>query len=631
MEEWITLLHSKVIAADKYEDMFREFKSLHTNNERVAYTLKIMLEYNHIPKLCGDVKNAENSTELRNQGNNKFKSKPLTNSLCMDVLQLYTKSIAYAPYPSEELALAYGNRSAILKRLHKYEECIQDIDTALALPFPNNLKYKLYQRKIECLSILNNPKLTNAINEAQYWLEKMTIDNNTRKKMNDMFISAGRVSVSDKSNKQSITKQSSLPELKTHNPEIPCASDAVTLKYNEHYGRHFVAARDIHPGEIIAVEKAYSVMLDPDNLQTHCSNCLKVSWTNIPCNYCTYAIYCSEECKLSDWKKYHDIECCIVPSLLKMNFTRKYLMSLRLAIQAIRESKSIEDIRNELIEVENCNDPRTKGFSKNGTFESNAYRSILSLETNVEKNSVITLFRRSFESSIILYYLAVYTDMFRTPLKDLSQLINNIDVVFIGELILRHLLMIGVNAHSIAEERGINLADRGVAVMAFLSLINHSCCAQILRNSVSNHMVVYAIFPIKKDEQIFDDYGQLFGIKPKAVRQAELLDQYYFKCNCVACLENWPLYHELKLSYNPIQLKVNNAERINYLVKKLKTYHVMAVKGYIFKEHERDELLEIMEIMYESVPMPNAAICEVAEFLKRAYTLSGNRFDIPEL
>lgn len=259
-----------------------------------------------------------------------------------------------------------------------------------------------------------------------------------------------------------------------------------------------------------------------------------------------------------------------------------------------------------LLELHVILDPRTKGFSKTGTLESNAYRSILSLATNFENNSAVTLLRKSTECSVILYYLAIYTDMFGSPLKDLSQLIKNTDVVFIGELIFRHLLLISTNAHSITEKREMDLVDRGVAMMAFLSLFNHSCCTQLLRSTISNYMVVYTIYPIKKDEQIFDGYGQHFAVTPKVVRQMELLKQYHFKCNCVACLENWPLYHELKLCYKPVQSEKYSAERI-------------------------ENLLEIMRIKYESEPMPNAGICEVAELLKHAFLSSGNIFDIPEL
>lgn len=48
----------------------------------------------------------------------------------------------------------------------------------------------------------------------------------------------------------------------------------------------------------------------------------------------------------------------------------------------------------------------------------------------------------------------------------------------------------------------MNSEDRGAALMPFLSLINHSCNPNILRVSRSAHIIVYTMYPIKKDEQV---------------------------------------------------------------------------------------------------------------------------------
>ncbi|XP_076545140.1 protein-lysine N-methyltransferase SMYD4-like [Osmia lignaria lignaria] len=625
MDKLLGLLHEKILAVDKYEDVFNEFKTLHADEERVRFFLKLMLEYGMISQVCPDRKNAKKSTELKKQGNEKYMSKSLTSSLCIDALKLYTKSIAYAPCTSEQLALAYANRSAVLKKIHKYKECIQDIDRALALPYPNNSRSILYLRKIECLSILKYPNTEDTIKEAQNWLDRLSLDDVGHKKMNNMFISAKKISVSNISKKQSIVKQSPLPELKICNTEVPCASNAITIKYNEKYGRHIVATRDINIGEIIAIEKPYSLILSHNNLQTHCSNCLEVCWANIPCNYCTYAMYCSEECKASDWKKYHDIECKVFPYFFKMNFMERHQFCVRLAIQAVRESNNIQNLREELKEVENCDNPRTKGFSKNGTFESDAYRSVLSLVTNVEKLSLEDLFTRSAEASFILYYLATCTDIFGSSLKDLFELIKNNDAIFVGGLILRHLQLIPLNTHSFTEEYKIASEDRGAALMPFLSLFNHSCNPNILRVSRTAHIIAYAMYPIKKDEQIFDHYGPLYSMVPKFTRRLELRIRYFFTCDCVACVEDWPVFHELMLSKES-SLGIALRTLPNY-----PKYRRMAEEGNVFNKDMIDDLLQMFQRVYNAVRMPHCTVTEISAILKRVYCLSGNRFDIPEL
>lgn len=597
--------------------------------DRIMFTLNVMLEYNIIPQVCDNKKDAKESEKLREQGNKIFISTPLKNYTCVEALKLYTKSIAYAPYPSEQLALAYANRSAVLIKLHKYKLCIQDIDRTLALAYPNNLRAKLYVRKVECLNALKNPNVEDTIKEAQYWLEKVSLDN--RKKLNEKLKSIKNMLPSQKFKKEKFMKQAPLPKIKTHNIEVPCASDAITIKYNDKYGRHIVATRKINPGEVIAIEKPYSLILTPDNIYTHCSNCLEVSWANIPCEYCTYAMYCSEECKAMEWKKYHDIECAIFPSMLKMNFVKLDLFSLRLAIQAVREATSIQELRKELEEVDSCEDPRTKGFSKNGMFLSDKYRSLLGLITNTEKRSVQDLFRRSLDASFILYFLATCSNMFGNPLKkDLSVLIKNDNVIFIGGLILRHQQLIPSNIHSFSEECGLDAVERGIAAMPFFSLINHSCNPNILRHSRSNYMIIYVIYPIKKGEQLYDNYGQHYAITPKEERQKELLKQYYFKCNCLACQEDWPLYYNLK-SFKSLIKKKEDESKINHVLRKFNNYVDIATEGNISDKHIVDDLLKMIEVLYDLVPMPCAEMNNVVETLKRVYDLNGNRFEIPDL
>ncbi|XP_006564916.1 SET and MYND domain-containing protein 4 isoform X2 [Apis mellifera] len=602
MEKVLDALNAKIIAANKHQDLFLKYKTLHTDEDRIMFTLNVMLEYNIIPQVCDNKKDAKESEKLREQGNKIFISTPLKNYTCVEALKLYTKSIAYAPYPSEQLALAYANRSAVLIKLHKYKLCIQDIDRTLALAYPNNLRAKLYVRKVECLNALKNPNVEDTIKEAQYWLEKVSLDN--RKKLNEKLKSIKNMLPSQKFKKEKFMKQAPLPKIKTHNIEVPCASDAITIKYNDKYGRHIVATRKINP---------------------------EVSWANIPCEYCTYAMYCSEECKAMEWKKYHDIECAIFPSMLKMNFVKLDLFSLRLAIQAVREATSIQELRKELEEVDSCEDPRTKGFSKNGMFLSDKYRSLLGLITNTEKRSVQDLFRRSLDASFILYFLATCSNMFGNPLKkDLSVLIKNDNVIFVGGLILRHQQLIPSNIHSFSEECGLDAVERGIAAMPFFSLINHSCNPNILRHSRSNYMIIYVIYPIKKGEQLYDNYGQHYAITPKEERQKELLKQYYFKCNCLACQEDWPLYYNLK-SFKSLIKKKEDESKINHVLRKFNNYVDIATEGNISDKHIVDDLLKMIEVLYDLVPMPCAEMNNVVETLKRVYDLNGNRFEIPDL
>ena len=119
------------------------------------------------------------------------------------------------------------------------------------------------------------------------------------------------------------------------------------------------------------------------------------------------------------------------------------------------------------------------------------------------------------------------------------------------------------------ETRDSKPEQRGKVIMPLLSLINHSCNPNIFRLPRATHVVLYAKYPIQKGEQVLswlyrivdygicqslsfillqllDSYGPYFASTSREARQKKLLNDYYFKCDCVPCQENWPLYDELE-------------------------------------------------------------------------------------
>ncbi|XP_043265685.1 SET and MYND domain-containing protein 4-like [Colletes gigas] len=633
-EAW-NIIRVKIIGNND-QDFVNDFKMQCTDEERIIFILNVMLKYNIIPSMYHDTKNAKESEKLRECGNKIFLSMPLTSTSCMETLRLYTESIAYAPYPSEQLALAYANRSAVLIKLHKYEECICDIDRALALTYPDKLRAKIYVRQIDCFEALNHPRMEFAIDEAQQWLNKMSLDNVNCKNLDDKLASIKKMPKTCNTNKQSNKKhriKPPLPTIKTCNAKFPCASDALTMKYNEQYGRHIVATKKIEPNEILVVEKPYSLLLNPENMYTHCSNCLEVCWANIPCDYCTCSMYCSEECKITSWQKYHDIECSVFPSMLKMNYSTSQLFSLRIAIQAVRESSSIQALKEELKEVDGCNDPFMKGFSKNGVLMGNKYRCLLAFDTHA-KDTEDRLFIRSLNASFILYTLATCTNMFGNPLKkDIAELLKINDVTFVGGLILRNQRLIPCNRHGFTELQLCRMLpfSRGSAMMPFLTLFNHSCDPNVARHSRSGHMIMSALYPIEKGEQIFDSYSQLYSYIPKAIRQKDLLKKYFFKCNCLPCQENWPLFNDLKSVIN-FGIKKDVFYDVVKLLKKCNTYKENAKKGIIFDKSDIvDDAIRMIKLFYYQTPKPCLELTQLIEELKSIVYLTGNKFEIPRL
>lgn len=101
-------------------DVSEEFAVVGSNSERVSFAYSLIEGYNLFPALFKDAKLDEKAHEYRQKGNLSYKRKEIA-----EALEFYTRSVAIASDKGEELALAYGNRSAALFEKGFYKECLQ--------------------------------------------------------------------------------------------------------------------------------------------------------------------------------------------------------------------------------------------------------------------------------------------------------------------------------------------------------------------------------------------------------------------------------------------------------------------------------------------------------------------------
>ena len=290
-------------------------------------------------------KNAFFANMMRDEGNVKFNSNNHTISDHEYIQAKYCVSIAVANPDSEEQSLAYGNRSAFLLHIGKIHECIQDIDRALSIAKTSNmLKIKLLCRKVKCLAALNLPDAQKTLNEAKLVLQK-GVGNVKMEKVYSKLIDDTQVYL-DKYNgneKLNLNEKASKSWCST---EKINSFESVTLENNNKYGNHLIAARDIKPGEVIFIEKPYVTTLNLHKAHFYCSHCFTLSWAMIPCDSCSWCMFCSENCKKEAWEKYHDIECDAYGTIKPGNEDEPYVQtSIRSLILAIREAGSAEKLR----------------------------------------------------------------------------------------------------------------------------------------------------------------------------------------------------------------------------------------------------------------------------------------------
>lgn len=104
-------------------------------------------------------KSNENAAKLRQRAN-----LDLLNSRFISAAKLYTECAVTALPGSEELALAYGNRSAALFDLGRYVSSVIDIHRSLRVEnCPGYLKPKLLHRRKECIEKVREQEYMNEL------------------------------------------------------------------------------------------------------------------------------------------------------------------------------------------------------------------------------------------------------------------------------------------------------------------------------------------------------------------------------------------------------------------------------------------------------------------------------------
>ncbi|KAK4873924.1 hypothetical protein RN001_013284 [Aquatica leii] len=373
------------------------------------------------------------------------------------------------------------------------------------------------------------------------------------------------------------------PVLGSTNEFIECAANCVEIRSADDHGRHIVARRDIKIGDVIAVEEPFTTVLLKDKYLSHCYNCLRPCFNLIPCDNCVLIMFCKEGCKRLAWDTYHKYECSILPTLLDLDLNKLTLAALKISI---------------LVDL-------TQGNDKGSTYKSRNYSEIHDLITNTRLRSTSDLFERAVTAAIIFELVRKHTKLFVDGAKKQETF---------KELLLLHLQTGPSNFHEISEmaKNGsfYELDEIGVGAYSFLSLLNHSCCPNVVRHCYDRTIVLRALRPIVKGEQLFDNYGYHHAVMKKEQRREHLHKQYFFECRCEACVENWPLYIELPKRH--FDIKVSEEE-----IESLRNGSTRLAKDIAMNLQNLAEGLEKLR--------PCKELADVQEILKQCYALCGNK------
>ncbi|XP_033119371.1 SET and MYND domain-containing protein 4-like isoform X1 [Anneissia japonica] len=503
-----------------------------------------------------DKKSKEAAKRLRLKGNAYYQKRQLNQALSE-----YNQGILLAPHDdadgSEELALAFANRSAVFYQTSDWKGCLRDIQQAMNHQYPAHNQYKLHRRKTQCLIQLQ--RFQEAAEALQ--VAKSEVENNTNllqeekdnvdKELQKLF---GKLNLKQKVAVESECRTQDKYDFVESN-KIYSASSDVALKYSTSKGRHLVVEMQIPAGSTVIKEKPFAGVLLPSCHMTHCHQCFAETKAPIPCPLCTKVRYCSDICQQRAMTSYHWAECPYW-NLLQHVGTFAHLSFRILLVAGLENIK--EQLKNDSdLSRETSN--LIPGCSSDNHYLSN-YKAVWNLMTNADMHSpeILKKFQK-LSTEIIentidhLMSSETWISHNSTSIKMLDQSHDQERQYLIGQLgkaLYRHLLQLHCNAHAVTSvdpsDSGGAVVGRSVvdveqkriatAVFPTISLLNHSCNPNVIVSFKDDEIIVRTTRTIGTEEELLHCYGPHYKHMEKKVRQEALMNQYNFKCSCIACM-----------------------------------------------------------------------------------------------
>ena len=254
-------------------------------------------------------------------------------------------------------------------------------------------------------------------------------------------------------------------------------------------------------------------------------------------------MFCCLKCREEALSTYHRYECKMVDLFISSGMS----IICYLAYRSISQKPLDWFKKNKhLFESHDKTSGQTK--EQKEPYVSGDYKNYYNLVNHHEKRQMGDIFHRSMFTVFMLRCLQSQGYFPNSPGESLTE-----DELLIGTLLMHFLELLQFNAHEVAQfemvsktsQEGAKSVFIGAGVYPTLALFNHSCDPCIVRYYVEDHVVVQAIKNIRKGEEICENYGPIFFHSDREDRLSRLEKQYWFKCQCVACQENWPTMHEM--------------------------------------------------------------------------------------
>ncbi|XP_071744396.1 SET and MYND domain-containing protein 4-like [Lepeophtheirus salmonis] len=538
-------------------------------------------------------KNAKLSGAFREKGNCLYKNGDFNASL-----SVYNQALCLAPKSEDVYPITLANRSAVWYALQKYENSIADITRSLASSYPQELRFKLLERKAKCQmalkwkkcseetieefvdcvkeSDINSALKDKKISAIKAEFEKIVNENGENGEENSSSNGNSNcnntINITHTDSNKDNSKSDTISVKGLESQDSPSSfklgfADSVSIGHSPTQGRFTYANRDINPGEIIAVDEPYVKQLDKEHIKTHCWHCLGRAPLPIPCDNCSGVMFCSDVCLRLSSTSYHKYECGIT-DIIQNGGVGTWILAYRAISSRPFSFWQNLDMKNSEEGGEDSEDP----FYRYNVLETHENSRRFVVPALMKEALTVVFFIRCLNRRGYFPESKNYDD------PDCDPTLYPVELMLANKL-RKFIKIASFNSHEVTEvivrrkgnEDNVGARRVGTAINPYLALINHSCDPNHGRvwNSNKGTITAFATRLIREGEEIVDGYSATFSNRGKKDRHF-VHDRYNFTCTCRACREDWPLLPQLEKEIK-VKTKPGKVKKLKLLYKNIET------------------------------------------------------------
>lgn len=233
----------------------------------------------------------------------------------------------------------------------------------------------------------------------------------------------------------------------------------------------------------------------------------------------------------------------------------------------------------------------------NGKIDSKKFSSIYILSSAYNPNIPEKSTDQFTMSIIVAYALSSRIGLFKNEatryLKLLQQKDDFIFLVALIEKLIRVSMCNSCGINMPMMNCTMNLFCSSYSLLPAFSFFNHSCDGSFIRTFCTGSMMLTTIKPIKKGDEIFDNYGMGFQRYGKEQRQQSLYLKYDSICKCIPCVENWVLENsEISEDKKFLRLILNELEKYH---REMVAFRMKACEFY----SKNNKIMDFEELLHK--------------------------------